>query len=77
MQEDGQLPLLHGSNEEFVARLLTDRIRALGTVGSSVIEILKVAAILGLRFRRSEVSCASGRSTAETADDFVVAVMRT
>lgn len=46
------------STEEFLRRLLTDRIRSLGPIGKEAITMLQVAAILGLRFRRDEVTCA-------------------
>lgn len=43
---------------DFTRKLLTDRVRALGSVGSSALAMLQIAAILGLNFRRTEVTCA-------------------
>lgn len=47
-----------GEPDAFLTRLLTDRIRSLGPNGARAIELLRIAAVLGLRFRRDEVSCA-------------------
>jgi hypothetical protein len=55
------------NSEEFVKRLLTDRISSLGSVGNSALAILQIAAVLGLRFRRKEVVCAFGGDAAEAA----------
>jgi len=54
------------STEEFLRRLLTDRIRSLGPIGKEAITMLQVAAILGLRFRRDEVTCAVETKEADT-----------
>ncbi len=54
-------------SEEFLQQVLTDRIQALGTFGEQVIELLQVAAMLGLTFRREEVICASGADESEVA----------
>lgn len=68
LAEDGGADLLSAANgDEFVRRLLTDRIRSLGSVGIDVLTILQIAAVLGLRFRRKEVVCAFGGEAADAA----------
>lgn len=53
--------------EEFIPRLLGERIRDLGTLGREAVELLQVAALLGLRFRRDEVACAWGADSKQTS----------
>lgn len=66
LREDGGADLLAAaSDDEFLERLLTDRITALGAVGANALAILQIAAVLGLRFKRTEVVCAFGGSAAE------------
>jgi hypothetical protein len=61
LRDDDSAGLLSSaSNDEFVKRLLTDRISALGTVGTSALALLQIAAVLGLQFRRKELVCAFG-----------------
>jgi hypothetical protein len=68
LRNDGGADILSAANsDEFVKRLLTDRISSLGQVGSSALAILQIAAVLGLRFRRKEVVCAFGGDAAEAA----------
>jgi hypothetical protein len=50
---------------DFLDRLLTDRIWSLGELGKQAVSLLKVAAILGLNFRRDEVACATGAGITE------------
>lgn len=45
-------------DEQFMSRLLDDRLHALGNYGETLIAILQIAAVLGLTFRRSELLCA-------------------
>lgn len=52
---------------EFVHGLLTDRIYALGALGKQAIAVLQIAAVLGLTFRRDELTCAARIDTSETA----------
>jgi hypothetical protein len=52
---------------DFVAKLLTERIRSLGTLGVEAVRLLQIAAVLGLRFRRDEVTCAWGGDWSETS----------
>lgn len=46
-------------SDEFVQRLLVDRIDALGPGGAQAIQFLQVASVLGLTFQRREVECAA------------------
>jgi Predicted ATPase len=52
---------------DFVAKLLTERIRSLGSLGTEAVALLQIAAVLGLRFRRDEVTCASGGDQSATS----------
>jgi hypothetical protein len=52
---------------DFTRVLLTERMTALGARGRHAMAILRIAAILGLTFRREEVACASETDEAETA----------
>jgi hypothetical protein len=54
-------------SDDFVRRLLTQRIRTLGTVGAEAVRLLQIAAVLGLQFRRSEILCATSGDDAQTA----------
>ncbi|MBS1871017.1 MAG: AAA family ATPase [Actinobacteria bacterium] len=68
LRDDGAADILSATNsDEFVERLLTDRISSLGSVGTGALAILQIAAVLGLRFRRKEVVCAFGGDAAEAA----------
>jgi hypothetical protein len=68
LRSDGGADILSAaSSDEFVRRLLTDRISSLGSVGSSALAILQIAAVLGLQFRRKEVVCAFGGDAADAA----------
>ena len=61
MQEEGPGFLAAISDSDGFAReLLTDRVRLLGSVGSSALAMLQIAAVLGMRFRRKELICAFG-----------------
>jgi AAA ATPase domain len=53
--------------EEFLRRLVTDRIRSLGDAGKDALDLLQVAAVLGLAFRREEIACAAESTDVETA----------
>ncbi len=53
-------------SEEFVQKLLSERLRSLGRSGAEVVGLLQVAAASGLRFHRDELSCATGHDKAET-----------
>jgi hypothetical protein len=54
-------------SEEFNRKLLTDRIRALGTVGEEALALLQVAAVWGHTFSREEVACTVESDESETA----------
>jgi AAA ATPase domain len=55
------------SDQDFVRRLMGERIRSLGEMGRQAVTLLEVAAIVGLRFRRDELVCASDSDETETA----------
>lgn len=59
--------LAAASTDEFVRKLLTERVGTLGTLGTQAVATLQVAAVLGLTFRRDEVACASDSDAHETA----------
>ncbi len=68
MQDDdaGQL-LSSADKDEFLRRLLDDRLGSLGPVGANALAILQIAAVLGLRFHRVDVVCAYGGSASDAA----------
>ena len=66
-EDDGAEILSAASGDDFVKRLLTDRISSLGAVGFNALTILQIAAVFGLRFRRREVVCVFGGDEAEAA----------
>lgn len=43
---------------EFVSRLVSERVEALGDIGARAVQLLQVAAVVGSTFRRDEVACA-------------------
>lgn len=45
--------------DDFLRKLLSDRLYALGEPGRKAVELLSVAAVLGLTFRRDQLECAS------------------
>lgn len=59
--------LAAADSQQFVRALLTDRIHALGGLGKQAVSVLQIAAVLGLSFRRDEVTCAAGMDESETA----------
>ncbi|MEZ5383172.1 MAG: AAA family ATPase [Microthrixaceae bacterium] len=54
-----------GAEDEFVRQLMTERIYALGAAGEQAAEMLQVAAVIGLVFRRAEITCATEASAAD------------
>ena len=66
---EGEVELFTGDTDigEFVDRLLNERLRTLGELGAAAVELLQIAAVLGLRFRRDEVICARGGVVTETS----------
>lgn len=68
LRNDRGADILSAANgDEFIERLLSDRISSLGSVGTSALAILQIAAVLGLRFRRTEVVCAFSGDAAQAA----------
>jgi tetratricopeptide (TPR) repeat protein len=53
--------------DEFIRKLLSERIRSLGTMGQEAVAMLQVAAVLGLTFRRDELVCAAEVEDHETS----------
>jgi energy-coupling factor transporter ATP-binding protein EcfA2 len=54
--------------DEFTRVLLTERMAALGTRGKHALAVLRIAAILGLTFRREELTCAAVTDEPETVE---------
>ena len=54
-------------SDDFIRRILGERIEALGEPGRKALLVLQIAAVLGLTFRRDELLCASGWGASETA----------
>ena len=53
--------------DEFIRKLLSERIRSLGAKGQEAVAMLQVAAVLGLTFRRAELVCAAEVDDNETS----------
>lgn len=49
--------LTAGGTDDFISRLLSDRLRSLGAHGSGAIELLQMAAVIGRQFRRDQIAC--------------------
>ena len=62
---EGEMIAEASNADDFLNRLLTDRIWSLGALGRQAVTLLQVAAILGLNFRRDEVACATGAGDTE------------
>lgn len=54
-------------SDDFLRRILEERLDTMGEQGEAAMAVLQVAAVLGLTFRREELMCASDREDAETA----------
>ena len=52
-------------SDQFLQRLLLQRVSALGPLGTQAAELLQVAALIGLAFHRAELTCATGVSDGE------------
>jgi hypothetical protein len=65
----GEIDVLLSASDpdDFLRRLLTERLQSLGPMGAQVMAVLQIAAVLGLTFRREEVACASSVEEAETS----------
>ena len=57
--------LAAAASEDFITRLISDRLESLGAVGRQAVRMLEIAAVLGLSFRRDEITCAWDGSEAE------------
>ena len=57
--------LATAASEEFVLRLVSERLENLGEMGRQAVRMLEIAAILGLSFRRDQITCAWDGSEAE------------
>lgn len=67
LQEDDADDFLSAmDSDDFLQKLLSERLRSLGPSGEEAMGLLQVAAASGLRFRRDELSCATQRDEAET-----------
>jgi hypothetical protein len=64
---DSTLVLGAADPDDFVGRVLSERIRHLGPTGEEAVALLQVAAVLGLTFRRGEVVCAVDQEPTHTA----------
>ena len=53
------------ASEEFVTRLVSERLENLGEMGRQAVRMLQIAAVLGLEFRRDEIACAWDGSEGE------------
>lgn len=54
-----------GAGDAFLRQLMTERIYALGAAGEQAAQMLQVAAVIGLVFRRAEITCATEASAAD------------
>ncbi len=52
--------------QDFVQKLLSERLRSLGMTGEEAVTMLQIAAVSGLTFRRDELVCAAGIDETET-----------
>ena len=59
--------MAESSEQDFVRRLMGERIRSLGEMGKQAVALLEVAAIVGLRFGRDELVCAADSDKTTTA----------
>jgi tetratricopeptide (TPR) repeat protein len=59
--------LAAADTDDFIRRLLSERIRSLGPMGRDIVAALQIAAVLGLTFRREELVCVSDADDHETA----------
>jgi hypothetical protein len=59
--------LAAADSDDFLQKLLTERIRSLGPRGKEAVKVLQIAAVLGLTFRRDELSCACDVVESDTA----------
>ncbi|HEU5106815.1 MAG TPA: hypothetical protein VFU11_13375, partial [Solirubrobacterales bacterium] len=55
------------ASDDFLRRVLEERLGSLGVKGHQALSLLQTAAVLGLTFRRDELMCAFGGEDTETA----------
>jgi hypothetical protein len=54
-------------SDDFLRKILVERIDAMGERGQQALVMLQIAAVLGLTFRRDELACATGAEESTTA----------
>ena len=76
---EGQTDVFLAAREtdDFLRKLLTERVQSLGVLGSQAVALLQVAAVVGLTFRRDEVTCAATADQSRRHWYCVAAVTRT
>lgn len=57
--DDADAFLMASDTDQFITRILTERLESLGQEGSTAVQLLEIGAALGLRFGTQEVVCAS------------------
>jgi hypothetical protein len=64
--DDADTFLAAADTDEFITRILTERLESLGQEGRTAIQLLEIGAALGLRFGTQEIVCASEFEASET-----------
>jgi len=64
--DDADSFLVAADTDEFVTRILTERLESLGQEGRMAVQLLEIGAALGLRFGTQEIVCASELEASET-----------
>ncbi len=63
---DADVFLAAADTDEFITRILTERLESLGQEGRTAVQLLEVGAALGLRFSTQELVCASEFEASDT-----------
>jgi hypothetical protein len=63
---DADAFLVAADTDEFITRILTERLESLGQEGRTAVQLLEIGAALGLRFGTQEIICASEFEASET-----------
>lgn len=63
---DADAFLAAADTDEFITRILTERLESLGQEGRAAVQLLEIAAALGLRFNTQELVCASDLEAPDT-----------
>jgi tetratricopeptide (TPR) repeat protein len=66
-EDEAESFLVASSPDDFVQKVLSERVRNLGSIGEEATGILKVAAVSGLTFREEEIGCAAQLDEARTS----------